>query len=64
MSPDDRLPIGKVALLDLQHVLAMDVYVVPFIIALALSLAVSESAVIIHFAFIVAGIAIFIQSFV
>ena len=60
--PDDRLPIGKAALLGLQHVLAMDVYVVPFIIASALALSVSDSAIVIQSAFIAAGIATLIQS--
>jgi len=58
----DRLPVGQAALLGLQHVLAMDVYVVPFIIASVLGLAVADSATLIQSAFIAAGIATFIQS--
>lgn len=60
--PDDKLPMGKAALLGLQHVLAMDVYVVPFIIASALALSVADSAIVIQSAFIAAGIATLIQS--
>jgi uracil-xanthine permease len=60
--PDDPLPPGRAALLGLQHVLAMDVYVVPFIIASVLSLAVADSAVLIQSAFIAAGLATLIQS--
>lgn len=58
----DRLPVSQAALLGLQHVLAMDVYVVPFIIASVLGLAVADSATLIQSAFIAAGIATFIQS--
>ncbi|QIG52144.1 purine permease [Nordella sp. HKS 07] len=58
----DRLPMGQTALLGLQHVLAMDVYVVPFIIASVLGLAVADSAVLIQSAFIAAGLATIIQS--
>ncbi|HTN97057.1 MAG TPA: solute carrier family 23 protein [Nordella sp.] len=58
----DKLPVGQTALLGLQHVLAMDVYVVPFIIASVLGLAVADSATLIQSAFIAAGIATYIQS--
>ena len=44
----DKLPLGQTALLGLQHVLAMDVYVVPFIIASVLGLAVADSATLIQ----------------
>jgi xanthine/uracil permease len=47
-SPDDALPPGKAALLGLQHVLAMDVYVVPFVVASVLALAVQDSAALIQ----------------
>lgn len=60
--PDDPLPFGKAALLGLQHVLAMDVYVVPFIIASVLTLAVADSATLIQSTFIAAGLATLIQS--
>ncbi|MGE0004623.1 MAG: uracil-xanthine permease family protein [Parvibaculaceae bacterium] len=60
--PDDPLPAGKAVLLGLQHVLAMDAYVVPFIIASALSLSVADSAILIQSAFIAAGLATLIQS--
>ena len=60
--PDDPLPAGKAALLGLQHVLAMDVYVVPFIIASVLTLAVADSATLIQSTFIAAGLATLIQS--
>lgn len=58
----DRLPLGQTVVLGLQHVLAMDVYVVPFIIATVLGLAVADSATLIQSAFIAAGIATYIQA--
>jgi NCS2 family nucleobase:cation symporter-2 len=61
-SPDDALPPGKAALLGLQHVLAMDVYVVPFVVASVLALAVQDSAALIQSAFVAAGLATLIQS--
>ncbi|TCV95235.1 uracil-xanthine permease family protein [Biostraticola tofi] len=60
--PDDRLTTGKAAVLGLQHVLAMDVYVVPFIIASVLTLSVADSASLIQSAFIASGIATLIQT--
>ncbi|GAB1583484.1 uracil-xanthine permease family protein [Phyllobacterium phragmitis] len=60
--PDDPLPLSKAALLGLQHVLAMDVYIVPFIIASVLALAVGDAAAFIQSAFVAAGIATLIQS--
>ena len=60
--PDDPLPPSRAALLGLQHVLAMDVYIVPFIIASALTLAVGDAAAFIQSAFVAAGLATLVQS--
>lgn len=49
-------------LLGLQHLLAMDVYVVPFIVATAVGLSAGQSASLIQSTFIAAGIATIIQS--
>lgn len=62
VQPDEPLPTGQAALLGLQHVLSMDVYVVPFIVASVLTLAAPESASLIQSAFVAAGIATLIQS--
>jgi NCS2 family nucleobase:cation symporter-2 len=62
VGPDEPLPIEQAALLGLQHVLSMDVYVVPFIVASVLTLAAPESGVLIQSAFVAAGIATLIQS--
>lgn len=60
--PEDSLPPGRAAFLGLQHVLAMDVYIVPFIIASVLAFSVPDSAAFIQSAFLAAGIATLIQS--
>lgn len=62
VGPEESLPFGKAALLGLQHVLAMDVYVVPFIIVAALDLALMDRASVIQSGFIAAGLATLIQS--
>lgn len=60
--PDDRVTWSKALLLGLQHVMAMDVYVVPFIIASALALSASDSASLIQSTFLAAGIGTIIQT--
>lgn len=60
--PEDPLPIGRAFLLGLQHVLAMDVYVVPFIVASALMLPVADTAMLIQATFVAAGLATIVQS--
>lgn len=60
--PDDRVTILKALLLGVQHVMAMDVYVVPFIIASALALSQADSASLIQSTFLAAGIATIIQT--
>ena len=60
--PDDPLPVGRAAFLGLQHVLAMDVYIVPFIIASVLAFSFADSAAFIQSAFLAAGVATLIQS--
>ncbi|MBP6345644.1 MAG: purine/pyrimidine permease [Neisseriaceae bacterium] len=62
VQPEEQLPMGKSLILGLQHVLAMDVYVVPFIIATIVSLSVTDSAVLIQATFFAAGLATIIQS--
>lgn len=55
------LPLGQALLLGLQHVLAMDVYVVPFIIATAISMSPGDASGLIQSTFLGAGIASLIQ---
>jgi len=60
--PDDRVPLWQALLLGVQHVLAMDVYIVPFLIAAALSFSALESAALIQSTFLAAGLATLIQT--
>lgn len=61
---DEPLSLSQSILLGLQHVLAMDVYVVPFIIATAIGLTTEASANLIQATFLAAGIGTIIQTFV
>jgi uracil-xanthine permease len=63
VGPEDDLSIGQSLLLGIQHVLAMDVYVVPVIIASIIGLSTNESSALIQSTFIAAGIATIIQSY-
>lgn len=58
---NDDLPWGQAILLGLQHVLAMDVYVPPFIIASAVAMSSSDASGLIQSTFLGAGIASLIQ---
>lgn len=60
--PDEKVSLGQSALLGLQHVMAMDVYVVPFLIAMLIGLQSGQSSVLIQSTFIAAGIATIIQT--
>ncbi len=62
VGPEDDLSLGQSLVLGIQHVLAMDVYVVPFIIASIIGLSTAQSSVMIQATFIAAGIATIIQS--
>lgn len=60
--PEDKVSLPKALLLGLQHVMAMDVYVVPFIIGAALALSHGEAAALIQSTFLAAGLATIIQT--
>lgn len=60
--PDDDIPLPRAAFLGLQHVLAMDVYIVPFIIASVLAFSTPDASAFIQSGFLAAGIATLIQS--
>ncbi|MBE1273561.1 solute carrier family 23 protein [Enterovibrio baiacu] len=59
---DEKISIPTSFSLGAQHVLAMDLYIVPIILAGLLSLSVSDTSSLIQMTFIVAGIATIIQS--
>ncbi|MEK4229206.1 uracil-xanthine permease family protein [Solibacillus sp. FSL H8-0538] len=60
--PDEKVSTVQSALLGLQHVMAMDVYVVPFLIAMLIGLQSGQSTALIQSTFIAAGIATIIQT--
>ncbi len=60
--PEDKVSIPQALLLGGQHVMAMDVYVVPFIIASVLALSQADTATFIQSTFLAAGLATIIQT--
>lgn len=58
---EENIPFSQSLILGLQHVLAMDVYVPPFILATAIALSPGEATGIIQSTFLGAGIASLIQ---
>ncbi|WP_373426129.1 uracil-xanthine permease family protein [Paenibacillus radicibacter] len=63
ISPDAKISFSQSTLLGLQHVLAMDVYVVPFLIAMLVGLSAGQSSALIQSTFIAAGIGTLIQTY-
>lgn len=61
--PDGKISVGKSAILGLQHVVAMDVYVVPFLIAMLIGLSPNQSSALIQSTFIAAGLATIVQTY-
>lgn len=61
IGPNEPISIKQSLFLGLQHVLAMDVYVVPFIIATAVSASADQATALIQSCFLGAGIASLIQ---
>jgi len=62
VGPDDKLNMRQTILLGLQHLLAMDIYVQPFVIASILGLASAQTSGLIRSTFLAAGIATLIQA--
>lgn len=58
---DDKISAGKAVFFGLQHVLAMDLYIVPIILAGALSMEMADKSLLIQMTFLAAGIATIIQ---
>ncbi|MBN6886430.1 xanthine permease [Cytobacillus horneckiae] len=59
---DDKIGYGKAFILGLQHVLAMDLYIAPIIIAGLLALSTENTAFFIQMCFLATGIATLIQT--
>lgn len=62
VGPDETISTGQAALLGIQHVLAMDVYVVPFIIATIAGFNAKDTSMLIQATFLAAGIGTIIQT--
>lgn len=62
VGPNDSVSTSQSIFLGIQHVLAMDIYVVPFIIASIIGLSSQETSILIQSTFLAAGIATIIQS--
>lgn len=62
VGPDDPVSWGQGILLGLQHLLSMDVYVQPFLIASIIGLTASQSSGLIRSTFLAAGIATLLQT--
>ena len=60
--PEDKVPVTQAGFLGLQHVLAMDVYVAPIIMAGLLSMSVAQKSGFLQAAFIACGIGTIIQT--
>lgn len=58
---DDKISVSQAILLGFQHVLAMDLYIVPIILAGILALSVGETSTLIQATFLAAGLATIIQ---
>ncbi|RUS49136.1 uracil-xanthine permease family protein [Cohnella sp. AR92] len=59
---DDKISVGKAFLLGLQHVLAMDLYIAPIIIASLLGLSGGDTSFFIQMCFLATGIGTLIQT--
>ena len=62
IGPDDKVPVSEATLLGLQHVLAMDVYVPPIILAGMLSMGAIDSQGLLQGTFLAAGIGTILQT--
>lgn len=60
--PEDKLPVVQSGFLGLQHVLAMDVYVAPIIMAGLLSMGAAQKTGFLQAAFIACGIGTILQT--
>ncbi|MEF2967732.1 solute carrier family 23 protein [Paenibacillus sp. M1] len=63
VSPDEKVSFVKSVILGLQHVIAMDVYVVPFLIAMLIGLSSDQSSALIQATFIAAGLGTIVQTY-
>lgn len=63
IGPDDPIPTSEAVLLGLQHVMAMDVYVPPIILAGMLAMGAADSSGLLQSTFLAAGIGTILQTY-
>lgn len=59
---DDKIPFGRSVILGLQHVLSMDLYIMPLILGGAIGLQGGELSFFLQMSFFACGIATLLQS--
>lgn len=62
IGPEDHIPTGEATLLGLQHVMAMDVYVPPIILAGMLAMGVADTSGLLQSTFLAAGVGTILQT--
>lgn len=64
VGPDDKIGMGEAGFLGLQHVLAMDIYVPPIILAGMMAMGLGDQMGLLQSTFLAAGIGTILQTFV
>jgi len=64
VGPDDKIGMGEAGFLGLQHVLAMDIYVPPIILASMMAMGLGDQMGLLQSTFLAAGIGTILQTFV
>ncbi|HIY93707.1 uracil-xanthine permease family protein [Companilactobacillus sp. HBUAS56275] len=64
VGPDDKIGLGEAGFLGLQHVLAMDIYVPPIILAGMMAMGLGDQMGLLQSTFLAAGIGTILQTFV
>ena len=64
VGPDDKVGLGEAGFLGLQHVLAMDIYVPPIILAGMMAMGLGDQMGLLQSTFLAAGIGTILQTFV
>ena len=62
IGPEDPIPTGEATLLGLQHVMAMDVYVPPIILAGMLAMGAADTSGLLQSTFLAAGVGTILQT--
>lgn len=63
VGPDDKIGLGEAGFLGLQHVLAMDIYVPPIVLAGMMAMGLGDQMGLLQSTFLAAGIGTILQTF-